>query len=77
MLKLAVIALWAIVGSLQAADFPSKPVRFITGANPGSTGDVLGRVLADQLATLWKQPTIVDNRPGGGGVIASQATLLR
>jgi tripartite-type tricarboxylate transporter receptor subunit TctC len=74
MLRLAFIALYA-VSIAHAADFPSKPVRFVTGANAGSTGDVLGRVLADQLATLWKQPTIVDNRPGGGGVIASQATL--
>ena len=74
MLRLAFIALCA-VSVAHAADFPSKPVRFVTGANAGSTGDVLGRVLADQLSTLWKQPTIVDNRPGGGGVIASQATL--
>jgi tripartite-type tricarboxylate transporter receptor subunit TctC len=74
-MKLLFIVLWAILGSANAADFPSKPVRFVTGAAAGSTGDVLGRVLADQLATLWKQPTIVDNRPGGGGVIASQATL--
>ncbi|MFN2644293.1 MAG: Bug family tripartite tricarboxylate transporter substrate binding protein [Burkholderiales bacterium] len=61
--------------AVHAADFPSKPVRFVTGANAGSTGDVLGRVLADNLSSLWKQPVIVDNRPGGGGVIASQATL--
>jgi tripartite-type tricarboxylate transporter receptor subunit TctC len=74
-MKLLFIVLWAILGSASAADFPSKPVRFVTGAAAGSTGDVLGRVLADKLATLWKQPTIVDNRPGGGGVIASQATL--
>src|SRR5258708_12783668 len=74
-MKLLFIALCAILGSVHAADFPSKPVRFVTGAAAGSTGDVLGRVLADQLATLWKQPTTVDNRPGGRGVIASQATL--
>jgi tripartite-type tricarboxylate transporter receptor subunit TctC len=69
------VLLSLFLGSAAAADFPSKPVRFITGANPGSTGDVLGRVLGDNLSTLWKQPVIVDNRPGGGGVIASQATL--
>jgi tripartite-type tricarboxylate transporter receptor subunit TctC len=62
-------------GAAHAADFPSKPVHFITGANAGSTGDVLGRVLGDNLSHLWKQPVVVDNRPGGGGVIASQATL--
>ena len=74
-MKLLFIALCAVLGSANAADFPSKPVRFVTGAAAGSTGDVLGRVLADQLGTLWKQPTIVDNRPGGGGVIANQVTL--
>jgi tripartite-type tricarboxylate transporter receptor subunit TctC len=71
--SLALLAL--VVGAAHAAEFPSKPVRFVTGANAGSTGDVLGRVLGDSLSTLWKQPVIVDNRPGGGGVIASQATL--
>lgn len=56
-------------------DFPNKPVRFITGAAPGSTGDVLARVLGDHLGGVWKQPAVIDNRPGGGGVIASQAVL--
>jgi tripartite-type tricarboxylate transporter receptor subunit TctC len=72
--NLLALLLFAL-GAAHAADFPAKPVRFVTGANPGSTGDVLGRVLGDNLSTLWKQPVIVDNRPGGGGVIASQATL--
>ena len=43
MLRLAFIALCA-VSIAHAADFPSKPVRFITGAAAGSTGDVLGRL---------------------------------
>lgn len=73
--RVILVALWALISMAHAADFPSKPVRFITGAAAGSTGDVLGRVLGDALSTLWKQPTIIDNRPGGGGVIASQATL--
>src|ERR1700741_4563122 len=64
-----------VIGAAHAADFPSKPVRFVTGANAGSTGARPGRVLADNLSSLWKQPTIVENKPGGGGVIASQATL--
>jgi tripartite-type tricarboxylate transporter receptor subunit TctC len=63
------------IACAHAADFPAKPVRFITGAAPGSTGDVLGRVLGDQLSGLWKQTAVIDNRPGGGGVIASQAVL--
>jgi tripartite-type tricarboxylate transporter receptor subunit TctC len=67
--------LLCVAAAVQAADFPSKPVRLIVGAAAGSTGDVLARVLGDQVSALWKQPAIVDNRPGGGGVIASQAVL--
>src|SRR6185436_9651298 len=62
-------------GLVQAQEFPSKPVRFITGAAPGSTGDVLARVLGEALSPAWKQSAVVDNRPGGGGVIASSAVL--
>ena len=58
-----------------AQDFPSKPVRFITGAAPGGTGDVLARVIGDHLASVWKQAAVIDNRPGGGGMIASQGLL--
>jgi tripartite-type tricarboxylate transporter receptor subunit TctC len=59
----------------NAQDFPSKPVRFMTGAAAGSTGDILARVLGEQVSGAWKQPVIIENRPGAGGAIASQATL--
>ena len=59
----------------NAQDFPSKPVRFMTGAAAGSTGDILARVLGEQVSGTWKQPVVVENRPGAGGAIASQATL--
>jgi tripartite-type tricarboxylate transporter receptor subunit TctC len=67
--------LLALSAAASAQDFPSKAVRFITGAAPGSSGDVLARVLGDHLSAVWKQAAIIDNRPGGGGVIASQAVL--
>ena len=59
----------------SAQDFPSKAVRFITGAAPGSSGDVLARVLGDAVSETWKQPVVIENRPGGGGAISSQAVL--
>jgi tripartite-type tricarboxylate transporter receptor subunit TctC len=62
-------------GAAIAQDFPSKPVRFITGAAPGSSGDVLARVLGDQVTEAWKQPVVIENRPGAGGAISSQAVL--
>ena len=57
----------------QPADYPSKPIRLIAGAAAGGTGDVLARVLAEALTPIWKQPAIVENRPGAGGVITMQA----
>ncbi|MGQ0652050.1 MAG: Bug family tripartite tricarboxylate transporter substrate binding protein [Betaproteobacteria bacterium] len=75
MKRLLAALLVALSTAASAQDFPAKAVRFITGAAPGSTGDVLARVLGDHLSTVWKQPALIDNRPGGGGVIASQSVL--
>jgi len=58
-----------------AQEWPVKPVRVIVGAAAGSSGDVLGRLLAEPLGQLWKQSVVIDNRPGAGGVLASQAML--
>ncbi len=71
----AFVAAIALSSPLSAQDFPSKPVRLIVGAAAGSSGDVLARLLADQLGVGWKQSVVVDNRPGAGGVLASQALL--
>jgi len=67
--------LLALAAPAAAQEFPVKPVRFITGAAAGSSGDILARVLGDHLSAAWKQPVVIENRPGGGGVIASQALL--
>ena len=64
-----------LAATANAQEFPGKPVRFVTGAAAGSTGDILARVLGDHLSAVWKQPVIIDNRPGGGGTISGQALL--
>jgi tripartite-type tricarboxylate transporter receptor subunit TctC len=53
--------------------FPEKPVRIIVPLPPGSPPDVLARLAADGLGKLWKQPVIVENRPGATGMIGMQA----
>ena len=66
----------AVAASPVSADnFPIRPVRFINQGAVGSDPDVVARLLADRLALSWKQPIVVDNRPGGGGVIAGQASV--
>jgi tripartite-type tricarboxylate transporter receptor subunit TctC len=72
-LRLLFIAFVLFTAAAQAQEFPSKSVRFVTGAAAGSSGDILARVLGEHLGGVWKQPVVIDNRPGGGGTISGQA----
>lgn len=51
----------------QAADYPSRPIRYVVAFAPGGLNDVVGRVICQKLSEAWGQPVIVDNRPGAGG----------
>jgi len=51
--------------------YPSKPVRIIA-ASPATSGDLLTRQLALKLSEIWRQPVIVENRAGAGGVLAAE-----
>ena len=56
----------------RAQDFPARPIRLIVGFVPGGVADLLARALAQKITDAWGQQVIVDNRPGGGGVISMQ-----
>ena len=53
--------------------FPSKPVHILVPYPAGGGVDVLTRTLGDVVSKQWGQSVVVENRPGAGGVIASQA----
>ncbi len=57
----------------QSPDYPTKPIRLITHAPPGSSPDVVARILGERLAALLGQPIVVENRPGVSGSIAVAA----
>jgi tripartite-type tricarboxylate transporter receptor subunit TctC len=57
----------------QAQAWPDKPVRFVLSQPAGAGPDILARYIADQLAKLWRQPVVIENRPGGQNVIGAQA----
>jgi tripartite-type tricarboxylate transporter receptor subunit TctC len=57
---------------VHAADFPQRPVRMIIPIGPGSSMDIIGRVLAQKLGETWTQTVLVDNRGGAGGSIGTE-----
>jgi tripartite-type tricarboxylate transporter receptor subunit TctC len=74
-LILAGCALWwpGSKAQAQSQDYPNRPVRVIIAFSPAGAIDVLGRLIADKLSTMWGQQVIVENRPGAGGNIGAAA----
>ena len=68
----ALTMLWLVLPSPRAAaaDWPNRPVHFIITLGPGSGVDISARLFADKLSAKWGQPVIVENRPGGDGMVA-------
>lgn len=65
------LTIWAAVASSQG--YPAKPVKIIVPLAAGGTGDTLARLLAEELAKTLGGVVIVENRPGSGGIIGSEA----
>lgn len=55
--------------------FPTRPIRLIVPFSVGSVTDILARLIGQRMAENWGQQVVVDNRPGAGAIIASQAML--
>src|SRR5262245_50360373 len=72
-LALAATALPATVGMARAQGFPSKPVRIVVGSAPGGPTDIMARFIGPWLAERLGQSFVVDNRPGAGTNIGTEA----
>lgn len=66
---LAAIGLVAVAGSALAQGYPNKPIRMVIPFPPGGTLDTVGRLLAQKLGEQMGQSLVVENKPGGNGVI--------
>src|SRR6266496_1301844 len=55
----------------QASSWPSRPIKIITPLAAGGAGDVLARAVGDELFATLRQPVVIENRPGGGGMLAA------
>jgi tripartite-type tricarboxylate transporter receptor subunit TctC len=68
-------AAWLIQTPAHAEDWPSKPVKVVVPFAAGGSADRMGRLVAAGLSETFKQQFYVENRPGGGGAIASTAVM--
>jgi tripartite-type tricarboxylate transporter receptor subunit TctC len=79
MLRFILLAAVALVahlhdtGRLAAQTFPTRTVRLIVPFGPASGTDITARLLADRLSARWGKPVVVENRPGGDGLVAINA----
>src|SRR5262249_13381402 len=77
---LAAFAVALIIGALAPAPapaqtYPPRPVRFILPFGPAAGVDITARLVGDRLATRWGKPVVVENRPGGDGLVAINAFI--
>ena len=56
-----------------AQTYPSKPIRWIVPSTPGDGSDITGRLIAEKISQELGQPVVIDNKPGAGGVLGSEA----
>ena len=70
---LAAAAMLAAAGGASAETFPARPVHILVPYAAGGAVDILARTLGEAVSQKWGQSVVIENRPGAGGVIASQA----
>jgi tripartite-type tricarboxylate transporter receptor subunit TctC len=76
MVGVAVTALLSLVLSgapVAGQTWPQRPVKFVLPLGAGSGADIGARLIAEKLSARWDQPVVVENRPGGDGIVAINA----
>ena len=69
--KLLILFILLSSTALQAADYPTRPIRMVVAYAPGGTTDFTARVVAPKLTELLGQTVVVDNRPGAGSILGT------
>lgn len=62
---------WSELALAQAGAYPDRPVKIVVGFSPGTPPEVFARLIADRFARAFKQPFIVENKPGAGSTLAT------
>ena len=67
------VALLATVTGTTAQTYPSRTVKFILPFGPASGTDIVARMVGERLSKRWNQPVVIENRPGGDGLVSINA----
>jgi len=62
----------AAATAAHAQNYPNRPIRIIAQFQPGTSTDILARVIGQKLTEAWGQQVVVDNRPGAGGLVGTE-----
>jgi tripartite-type tricarboxylate transporter receptor subunit TctC len=73
--RLILLGCLLATSSAFAQSFPNRPVTIVVTTSPGALTDVLSRAVGQRLSEKWKQPVVIENRPGGAYAIAAAAVL--
>ena len=78
-MRLAKVLVWLLgvplgmpATAVLAQNYPNRPIRIIAQFTPGTSTDILARVIGQKLTESWGQQVVVDNRPGAGGVVGTE-----
>ncbi|MEI6720876.1 MAG: tripartite tricarboxylate transporter substrate-binding protein, partial [Betaproteobacteria bacterium] len=71
---LLVLALALSANAMAQPAFPNKPIKIIVGFAAGGNTDIVSRTVAERMQAILGQPVIVENKPGAGGVVATEFT---
>src|SRR3981189_1749776 len=65
----------ASIGSASAADYPTRPVRWVVGYPPGGATDIIARLIGQRLSEKLGQQFVIENKPGAGNNIGTEAVV--
>ncbi len=69
-----ILSVLAVFGAatVQAQEFPARPVKIVVPQTPGGASDALARIVGQKLSEKWQQPVVIENRPGAGGNVGME-----
>lgn len=75
--SLAAMAIALFASTAIAQDYPSKTIKIVVSFTAGGTTDVIARKIAERLTHHWKQPVVVENKPGAGGTLGTDYVVAQ